>query len=121
MIVDFHAETTAEKIVMGYQLDGQAALVVGTHTHVQTADERIINSQMAFITDVGFCGDINGVIGMDYEASLNRLMTNLPERFDIADTKESVLNGILAVVGGDGKAKSIKRFCITKNYEEGIK
>ena len=122
IFVDFHAEATAEKECFArYCADLGVSVVVGTHTHVQTADERIINGQTAFITDAGFCGDSNGVIGMDYETSLHRLVTNLPERFDISDTKESTLNGVLAVVDCDGKAKNIKRFCITKNYEEGIK
>ncbi|MBQ7450574.1 YmdB family metallophosphoesterase [bacterium] len=122
IFVDFHAEATAEKICFAkYCSDLGVSVVAGTHTHVQTADERIINEQTAFITDVGFCGDYNGVIGMEYETSLHRLTTNLPERFDIAQTNSCVLNGVLAVVSNDGKAKTIKRFCITKNYEEGIK
>lgn len=122
IFIDFHAEATAEKVCFArYCSDLGVSVVVGTHTHVQTADERIINGQTAFISDAGFCGDNNGVIGMDYETSLHRLVTNLPERFDIADTKECVLNGVLAVVDINGKAKTIKRFCITKNYEEGIK
>ncbi len=122
IFVDFHAEATAEKICFArYCSELGVSAVVGTHTHVQTADERIINNQTAFISDVGFCGDMNGVIGMEYESSLQRLMTNLPERFDIADTKECQLNGVLVTVKNDGSAKTIKRFCITKNYEEGIK
>ena len=122
IFVDFHAEATAEKECFArYCSELGVSIIVGTHTHVQTADERILNNQTAFISDVGFCGDYNGVIGMDYRTSLNRLMTNLPERFDIADTKESILSGVFATVDCDGKAKTIKRFCITKNYEEGIK
>ena len=122
IFVDFHAEATAEKVCFSkYCSDLGVSVFVGTHTHIQTADEKIINNKTAYITDAGFCGDKNGVIGMEYESSLHRLMTNLPDRFDIADTKECELNGILATVGADGKAKTIKRFCITKNYEEGIK
>ena len=122
IFVDFHAEATAEKICFAkYCSELGVSVLVGTHTHVQTADERIINSQTAFISDVGFCGDYNGVIGMEYETSLHRLMTNLPDRFDIASTNECVLNGVLVTVDDNGTAKTIQRFCITKNYEEGIK
>lgn len=122
IFVDFHAEATAEKICFAkYCSQLGVSVVVGTHTHVQTADEKIIDNQTAYISDVGFCGDVNGVIGMEYETSLRRLMTNLPERFDIAETDECILNGVLATVGVDGKAKTMKRFCITKNYKEGIK
>ena len=122
IFVDFHAEATAEKICFAkYCASIGVSAVVGTHTHVQTADERIVDNQTAFISDAGFCGDLNGVIGMEYKTSLHRLMTNLPERFEISDTKECILNGVLVTVQSDGKAKTIKRFCITKNYEEGIK
>lgn len=122
ILIDFHAEATAEKICFSrYCSDLGASIFVGTHTHVQTADEKIINKKTAYITDAGFCGDANGVIGMDYETSLHRLMTNLPDRFEIAETNECELNGVLVTVNIDGNAKTIKRFCITKNYEEGRK
>lgn len=122
IFIDFHAEATAEKVCFAkYCSDLNVSALVGTHTHVQTADERIINNKTAFICDVGSCGDYNGVIGMDYETSLHRLMTNLPERFDLAKAYECILNGVLVTVSDDGTAKNIKRFCIRKNYEEGIK
>ena len=122
IVVDFHAEATAEKICFAkYCSELGVSAFFGTHTHVQTADEKIINNQTAYITDAGFCGDNEGVIGMEYETSLHRLMTNLPDRFDIAETKNCTLNGVLVTAKNNGTAKTIKRFCITKNYEEGIK
>ena len=123
IFVDFHAEATAEKICFAkYCSELGVSAFVGTHTHIQTADERILNNKTAYITDVGFCGDANGVIGMEYQTSKHRLMTNLPERFDIEDTCQTEMNAVLVTVGVDGIAKTIKRFSIIKNYkEEGTK
>ena len=119
IFVDFHAEATAEKICFAkYCAELGVSALVGTHTHIQTADEKIINNKTAYITDAGFCGDSNGVIGMEYETSKYRLMTNLPARFDIADSTENELNGVLVTVGADGNAKTIKRFYFNKKYEE---
>lgn len=118
IIVDFHAEASAEKICFGkYCADLGVSAVIGTHTHVQTADEKIINSTAAYITDVGFCGDANSVIGMDYETSLKRLVTSLPERFEVADTKESQLNGVnITVDFNTGCALNIERINYVKNF-----
>lgn len=120
IIVDFHAEATAEKICLGYFCrDLGVSAVLGTHTHVQTADERILGNCCAYITDAGFCGDYNSVIGMEYKTSLNRLMTSLPARFDVADTKESQLNGVYITVDTlTGCAVSIKRVNCIKKYDE---
>ena len=119
IFIDFHAEATAEKICFGkYCSELGISAVIGTHTHVQTADEKIINEKTAYITDVGFCGDSNGVIGMEYQSSKHRLITNLPARFDIEDSMESELNGVLVKVKNDGVAKTIKRFCFNRKYEE---
>lgn len=85
IIVDFHAEATAEKIAMGYYLDGRVNIVFGTHTHVQTADERILNKGTAYITDIGMTGPKNSIIGMDIEASIKRFVTSLPERYKLAE------------------------------------
>ena len=119
IFIDFHAEATAEKICFAkYCSELGVSAVVGTHTHIQTADEKIIDNKTAYITDAGFCGDSLGVIGMEYESSKYRLMTNLPARFDIETSKESELNGVLVTIGLDGSAKTIKRFCYKKKYEE---
>ena len=94
IIVDFHAEATAEKIAMGYFLDGKVTIVFGTHTHVQTADEKILPKGTAYITDIGMTGPINSVIGMNTEVSIKRFVTSLPERYKIA-TGEYMLNGCI--------------------------
>ncbi|MBO5479336.1 MAG: TIGR00282 family metallophosphoesterase [Clostridia bacterium] len=87
IIVDFHAEASAEKIAMGYYLDGKVSAVFGTHTHVQTADETILENGTGYITDIGMTGPIKSVIGMDVKASLKRFETSLPERYKLAEGK----------------------------------
>ena len=91
-ILDFHAEATAEKIAMGYYLDGKYNIVYGTHTHVQTADEKILEKGTAYITDIGMTETKKSVIGMDVGVSFKRFVTSLPERYKLADG-ESMLNG----------------------------
>ncbi len=85
IIVDFHAEATAEKIAMGYFLDGKVTILYGTHTHVQTADEKILEKGTAYITDIGMTGPSKSVIGMDVDASIKRFVTSLPERYKLAE------------------------------------
>ena len=109
IIVDFHAEATAEKIAMGYFLDGKATAVFGTHTHVQTADEKILPKGTAYITDLGMTGPKNSVIGMDIEVSFKRFETTLPERYRIA-TGETMLNGVIFDIDANtNKVKQVKR------------
>lgn len=95
IIVDFHAEATAEKIAMSYYLDGQVTCVYGTHTHVQTADEQILEKGTAYITDIGMTGPKKSVIGMDVDASIKRFVTTLPERYKVSDDQTTFLNGCL--------------------------
>ena len=85
IVVDFHAEATAEKIAMGHYLDGKVQIVYGTHTHVQTADEEILSKGTAYISDIGMTGPKKSVIGMDIKASLKRFITTLPEKYKLAD------------------------------------
>ena len=109
IIVDFHAEATSEKVSMGWHLDGKVTLVVGTHTHVQTADERILPQGTAYLTDAGMTGPHDSIIGMDREASLSRFLTGLPSKFEPA-TGNPRLNGI--VVAADektGRATGVSR------------
>ena len=94
IIVDFHAEATAEKIAMGYFLDGKVNILFGTHTHVQTADERILTNGTAYITDIGMTGPKDSVIGMDIEASIKRFVTSLPERYKLAEG-DCIFNGCI--------------------------
>ncbi len=109
IVVDFHAEATSEKMAMGWHLDGKATLVVGTHTHVQTADERIFPSGTAYLTDAGMTGPHDSVIGVDCDAALGRFLTGMPARMETA-TGNPRLNGL--VVSADpatGRALSIER------------
>lgn len=120
VVVDFHAEATAEKICFGrYCSEFGLSAFFGTHTHVQTADESIIND-MAYITDAGFCGASDGVIGMDYATSLSRFLTCIPERYDVAQGKTVQLNAVeVQIDTKSGKALDLKRiFCNKNNIEE---
>ena len=94
VIIDFHAEATAEKVAMGNYLDGIATIVYGTHTHVQTSDDRILPKGTGYLTDIGMTGPKNSVIGMDIEASLKRFVTTLPERYKMAEG-ECIFNGCI--------------------------
>ena len=91
-VLDFHAEATAEKIAMGYYMDGKYTIVYGTHIHVQTADEQILEKGTAYITDIGMTGPKKSVIGMDVDVSFKRFVTSLPERYKLADS-EAMING----------------------------
>ena len=92
--VDFHAEATAEKIAMSYFLDGKVSAIFGTHTHVQTADESILENGTAYITDIGMTGPKKSVIGMSIEASIKRFVTSLPEKYKVAEG-EAIFNGCI--------------------------
>ena len=92
IFIDFHAEATAEKIAMGYYMDGKYTIVYGTHTHVQTADEQMLEKGTAYITDIGMTGPKKSVIGMDVGVSFKRFVTSLPERYKLADS-EAMING----------------------------
>ena len=109
IIIDFHAEATAEKIALGYYLDGEVSIVYGTHTHVQTADEEILEKGTAYITDIGMTGPKKSVIGMDVEASVKRFETSLPEKYKIAEGP-CMLNGVVFQIDDNtNKVTNIKR------------
>lgn len=108
VVVDFHAEATSEKVAMGWYLDGRVSAVVGTHTHVQTADERVLPQGTAYMTDVGMTGPRDGVIGMAREQILERFLTQLPIRFEVA-AGPVLLCAALISTDGDGHATSIER------------
>ena len=106
---DFHAEATSEKTAFGYYLDGRASVVVGTHTHVQTADERILPKGTAYLTDVGMTGPHDSVIGVEIDAALGRFLTGMPARFETA-TGNPRLNAVLVEADEQtGKATDIER------------
>ncbi len=109
IFVDFHAEATSEKIAMGWHLDGKVTAVVGTHTHVQTADERILPKGTAFLTDVGMTGPHDSIIGVEVEAALGRFLTGLPAKFETA-TGNPRLNAVIVEADEQtGKAVDIER------------
>lgn len=110
IVVDFHAEATAEKIALGNYLDGKANIVFGTHTHVQTADETILPKGTAYITDIGKTGPINSVIGMDIEVSFKRFITSMPERYKIAQGECSLNSCIFEIDDENCSIKSIARY-----------
>ena len=114
IIVDFHAEATSEKVAMGWHLDGKVTAVLGTHTHVQTADERVLPGGTAYLTDAGMTGPHDSIIGMEKEPSLARFLNAMPSRFEPA-TGNPRLNG--AVIEADdktGRARSITRISLSE-------
>ena len=119
VLIDFHAEATAEKICFAkFCSELGVSALWGTHTHVQTADEQIMNN-MAYITDVGFCGAADSVIGMEFKTSLKRLATSLPERFEVAESKNTQINAIEIVLDAkSGVALGIKRILLEKDYNK---
>jgi hypothetical protein len=118
IIVEFHAEATSEKIAMGYHLDGRAGLCYGTHTHVVTADERILPKGTAYITDIGMTGAHDSVLGRGVESVVKSLRTQMPFPFEIA-TGDVKLNGILATIDSNTKkAEFIKRISIDAETKE---
>ena len=120
VVMDFHAEATAEKICFAkYCCELGLSAFFGTHTHVQTADESIING-MAYITDAGFCGASDGVIGMEYQTSLSRFLTGIPERYEVAQGTTTQINALEVDVDiTGGRALAVKRvFCSNSKVEE---
>jgi len=109
IIVDMHAEATSEKIALGWYLDGQVSAIIGTHTHVQTADENILPGGTAFLCDAGMTGPLDGVIGRKKEQILARFITQMPMKFEMAENDIWLQGAIVDVDDKTGKANSIKR------------
>lgn len=109
IIVDFHAEATSEKSAIGWFLDGEVSAVIGTHTHVQTADERILPMGTAFITDAGMTGPVNSVIGVKKEQIINKFLTHIPVRFETAKGESMLSCVVLEINPKTGKSISIQR------------
>jgi len=112
VLVDFHAETTSEKMAMGWFLDGRVSAMVGTHTHVPTADERILPGGTAYISDTGMTGCYDSVIGMDREKVLKRFVQKLPERFEAAEGRGTLCGVLIAIDEKTGKSSAIQRISI---------
>jgi 2',3'-cyclic-nucleotide 2'-phosphodiesterase len=111
ILVDFHAEATSEKVAMGWYLDGRATACVGTHTHVPTADARVLPGGTAFISDVGMTGPRGGVIGMEREAALRRFTSMVPSKLGTS-AEDPWLNAVLIEAGDDGRATSIEQLLL---------
>ena len=111
VIVDFHAEVTSEKVAMGWHLDGRVAACLGTHTHVPTADARILPEGTAFISDVGMTGSRAGVLGVQREQALEAFRTQMPVKFDTAD-EDVWINAVVVEVRDDGLADSIEQILV---------
>jgi metallophosphoesterase (TIGR00282 family) len=109
IIIDFHAEATSEKIAFGYFMDGKVSAVIGTHTHVQTADEKILPGGTAYITDVGMTGPCNSIIGIEKEQIIHRFLTNIPVRFETA-RGEGIFSAIVIEIDKKtGKSTALQR------------
>ncbi|MFV0337519.1 MAG: TIGR00282 family metallophosphoesterase [Chthoniobacterales bacterium] len=109
IFVDVHGETTSEKIAMGYHLDGSVSAVVGTHTHVQTADERILENGTAFLCDAGMCGPDDSILGREPKSVLHRFLTSMPSRLPIGKFPVRLCGSIIDIDENTGRAQSIQR------------
>jgi metallophosphoesterase (TIGR00282 family) len=120
IVVDFHAEATSEKIAMGWHLDGRVTAVFGTHTHVQTADERILPKGTACLTDVGMTGPHDSIIGVTIDAALGRFLTGMPAKFEAA-TGPGRLNAVIVTADpASGKATAIERLNLSAQEVEAL-
>jgi metallophosphoesterase (TIGR00282 family) len=114
VVVDIHAETTSEKMAMGWYLDGRVTAVIGTHTHVQTADERLLPGGAAYLTDVGMTGPHDGVIGMDRHVVISRFVSGLPARLEPATGDPRLHAVLITAEPATGHATSIARLALTE-------
>jgi 2',3'-cyclic-nucleotide 2'-phosphodiesterase len=109
VVVDMHAETTSEKVAFGHYVDGRASIVFGTHTHIQTADDAILPNKTAYITDLGMTGPYDSVIGQNKEKIIQRFLTSMPHKFEVAQDGVRVSGVIVDVDETTGRARSITR------------
>ena len=109
ILVDFHAEATSEKISMGYFLDGEVSAVFGTHTHVQTADEKLLSNGTGYITDLGMTGPIHSVLGMDKSLIVNKFLNNMPVKFEVATGEGEFSGCVFEIDENTGKTIGIER------------
>lgn len=109
IIIDVHGEATAEKVSFGAYLDGRASLVFGTHTHVQTADNRILPNGTGYITDIGMCGILHSSLGVSFSSIIKQMITQLPQKFELETEGDVIISGINAIINEEGKTESIER------------
>ena len=112
IVVDFHAEATSEKLALAFYLDGRVSAVVGTHTHIQTADERILPGGTAVLTDLGMCGSFQSILGVKPELAVKRLRTHLPVRFENDSGNVRISGVLLNIDEKTGKTTKIERLNI---------
>jgi metallophosphoesterase (TIGR00282 family) len=120
ILVDFHAEATSEKIAMGWHLDGRATAVIGTHTHVQTADERILPKGTAYLTDAGMTGPHDSIIGVTIDAALGRFLTSMPAKFEAASGPARLNAVIITADASTGRATAIERLNLSAQEVEAL-
>jgi hypothetical protein len=120
LFVDFHAEATSEKAAMGWHLDGRVTAVAGTHTHVQTADDRLLPKGTAYITDAGMTGPHDSIIGVSVEAALGRFVTGMPSKFEAAAGGARLNAVIVTADPATGKARSIERLNLSESEVEAL-
>lgn len=120
IVVDFHAEATSEKVAMGWHLDGRVTAVFGTHTHVQTADERILPKGTAYLTDVGMTGPHDSVIGVTVDAALGRFITGMPSKFEAASGAARLNAVIVTADQGTGRATAVNRLNLSAEQVEAL-
>ncbi|MDX2063018.1 MAG: TIGR00282 family metallophosphoesterase [Bacteroidia bacterium] len=118
IFVDMHAEATAEKISMGLYLDGRVSVVAGTHTHVQTADERILPQGTGFITDVGCTGPLHSVIGMHPETALQRFLLQIPQKYELAQGAHQLCGIHTEISTATGRCLSLQRICLREGQAQ---
>ncbi len=120
ILVDMHAEATSEKIALAWYLDGRVSAVIGTHTHVQTADERVFPQGMGYLTDAGMTGPMDGVIGMDRQVILTRFLSQLPQKFKVA-SQNLQLQGVVLDIAENGRCRELVRIQmhLTENGDQG--
>ena len=120
IVVDFHAEATSEKVAMGWHLDGRATAVIGTHTHVQTADERILPKGTAYITDAGMTGPHESIIGVTVEAALGRFLNGMPAKFEAASGPARLNAIVISADPATGRATAIERLNLSLQQVEAL-
>jgi 2',3'-cyclic-nucleotide 2'-phosphodiesterase len=120
IFVDFHAEATSEKVAMGWHLDGRVTAIVGTHTHVQTADERILPKGTAYLTDTGMTGPHDSIIGVTVEAALGRFITGMPAKFEAASGPARINAVVVTADPATGKATAIERINLSAQDVEAL-
>lgn len=120
ILLDFHAETTSEKMAMGWYLDGKVTCIVGTHTHIQTSDERILPAGTAYITDLGMVGPWNSVLGVDKDLVVKKFLTGLPVKFDIASGPHVFCGLVIMVDDQTNMVQKVKRIMIREDEIETV-